>query len=151
MLSVYTLNRIVFKLLVVSLCGLISIFESSAKANEQDGIKSTQASEVKGSSITSKTPQKMTQTEFNFLLSRYIEQVNATKEVLDRGENKYDAKQQKQAFCRRIQAYTKVAEISQQNIELEMAPTMLMVAQQYLEKQHESFKNSGMTEQIFCK
>ena len=94
--------------------------------------------------------KKMTQAEYDQQIQKYTDQVNATKKILDNPDTQNDAKAQKQAFCSRIFAYQSIAQISQQNITLDLAPAMLMVANSFLERQKQSLTNSGMTEQVFC-
>ena len=94
--------------------------------------------------------QKLTQAQYDQQIEHYTAQVNATKLILDDPNAQSDASAQKQAFCSRIKAYHQIAELSKQNIELDMASAMLMIANNFIEKQHQSLVNSGMTEQVFC-
>lgn len=94
--------------------------------------------------------QKLTQAQYDQQIERYTAQVNATKLILDDPNAQSDASAQKQAFCSRIDAYRQIAELSKQNLELDMASSMLMIANNFIERQHQSLVNSGMTEQVFC-
>lgn len=94
--------------------------------------------------------QKLTQAQYDQQIERYTAQVNATKLILDDPNAQSDASAQKQAFCSRIDAYRQIAELSKQNLELDMASSMLMIAKNFIERQHQSLVNSGMTEQVFC-
>ena len=94
--------------------------------------------------------QKLTQAQYDQQIERYTAQVNATKLILDDPHTQSDASAQKQAFCSRIEAYRQIAELSKQNLELDMASSMLMIANHFIERQHQSLVNSGMTEHVFC-
>lgn len=94
-------------------------------------------------------PQALTQTQYNQLIAHFTKEVNATKKILDESENA-DASAQKQAFCARLNAYQHIAQLSQNNLQLETASVMLMVANQFLDRQKQSLVESGMTEQVFC-
>lgn len=94
--------------------------------------------------------QKLTQSQYDQQIERYTAQVNATKLILDDPHTQSDASAQKQAFCSRIEAYHQIAELSKQNLELDMASSMLMITKNFSERQHQSLVNSGMTEQVFC-
>lgn len=102
---------------------------------------------------TQETPtldnQSLTQEQYNHLITHFTDQVNATKKILDESENA-DATAQKQAFCSRLAAYQHIATLSKNNIQLETASVMLMIANQFLDRQKQSLLESGMTEQVFC-
>ncbi|WP_086206577.1 hypothetical protein [Acinetobacter sp. ANC 4648] len=94
--------------------------------------------------------QTLSQDQYNQLLQQYTAQVNETKKILDDPKVKFDAATQKQAFCTRLTAYQQIADMSKANITLESASIMLMAANSFLERQKQSFIDSGMTEQVFC-
>ncbi|WP_445115932.1 hypothetical protein [Acinetobacter sp. WZC-1] len=104
--------------------------------------------------------EKLTQQQYDDIMETYTDQVNRSKKILDHPAGQADAvrkdavhtdsETQKQAFCSRMQAYHQIAAISQQNAELDTAQMMLMIAQNYLEKQNQRLNDSGMTEQVFC-
>lgn len=93
--------------------------------------------------------QNLTQDQYNQLIDQFTNEVNATKKVLDESENA-DASAQKQAFCTRLYAYQQIADISKNNLNLDTANTMLIIANQFLERQKQSFIASGMTQEVFC-
>lgn len=93
--------------------------------------------------------QSLTQQQYNQLITHFTNQVNATKKILDQSENA-DATAQRQAFCSRLEAYQHIAALSKDNLQLETASVMLMVANQFLDRQKQSLIDSGMTEQVFC-
>lgn len=87
---------------------------------------------------------------FDLKLQQYIDVVNHTKTVLDDPNATPTALEQKQALCRRIQAYKNIVQLSQDHLELNSARLMSQVAQTFLERQDQSFKASAMSEQVFC-
>lgn len=93
--------------------------------------------------------QNLTQDQYNQLIDQFTNKVNATKKVLDESENA-DASAQKQAFCTRLYAYQQIADISKNNLNLDTANLMLIIANQFLERQQQSFVASGMTQEVFC-
>ncbi|WP_086191655.1 hypothetical protein [Acinetobacter sp. ANC 3832] len=93
---------------------------------------------------------KLTQVEYNQLIQQYTNQVNETKKILDEPEAHSNATMQKQAFCSRIEAYEHIAHLSKENTELETANIMFTIAHNFLERQKQSFIDSGMTAQVFC-
>ncbi|WP_010111477.1 hypothetical protein [Acinetobacter sp. P8-3-8] len=94
--------------------------------------------------------QKLTQDEYNKKIQEYTDQVNATKLVLDEPNSTTDAKQQKEAFCSRLDAYQNIALISKENIQLDTANMMFIIANNFLDRQKQSLKASGMTSEVFC-
>lgn len=94
--------------------------------------------------------QKLSQTQYDQRLQQYTVQINETKKVLDDPSAKSDAATQKHAFCTRLKVYQQIADMSQANIKLGGANIMLMAANSFLERQKQSFTDSGMTEQVFC-
>lgn len=94
--------------------------------------------------------QKLTQDEYNKKIQEYTDQVNATKLVLDEPNSMTDAKQQKEAFCSRLEAYQNIALISKENIQLDTANMMFMIANNFLDRQKQSLEASGMTSDVFC-
>ncbi|MFW1859010.1 hypothetical protein [Acinetobacter defluvii] len=93
--------------------------------------------------------QNLTQDQYSQLIDQLTNKVNATKKVLDESENA-DASAQKQAFCTRLYAYQQIADISKNNLNLDTANMMLIIANQFLERQKQSFVASGMTQEVFC-
>lgn len=93
--------------------------------------------------------QNLTQDQYNQLIDHFTNKVKATKKVLDESENA-DASAQKQAFCTRLYAYQQIADISKNNLNLDTANLMLIIANQFLERQKQSFVASGMTQEVFC-
>lgn len=93
--------------------------------------------------------QKLTQAQYDERIGYYTQEVNATKKILDEAEH-VDAAAQKHAFCNRIHAYQQIAEISKNNLQLDTANMMLLISQQFLERQKQSLTDSGMTEKVFC-
>lgn len=93
---------------------------------------------------------KLTQEQYNQRIQQYTNQVNATKPILDDENVKIDATEQGKAFCSRIDAYQEIAKLSQDNIGLETANMMLMIAENFLDRQRQSIEQSGMTLDVFC-
>ena len=93
---------------------------------------------------------KLTQVEYNQLIQQYTNQVNETKKILDEPEAHSNVTMQKQAFCSRIEAYEHIANLSKENTELETANIMFTIAHNFLERQKQTFIDSGMTAQVFC-
>lgn len=96
------------------------------------------------------THQKLMQSEYDQKIDQYTAQVNASKKFLDEPNSQVDANLQKQAFCSRLDAYQQIEKISKNNIELENANIMLMIANHFLQNQRQSLHDSGMTEKVFC-
>ena len=94
--------------------------------------------------------QKLTQDEYNNKIQEYTDQVNATKLILDEPNSTTDAKQQKEAFCSRLEAYQKISMISKENIQLDTANMMFIIANNFLDRQKQSLEASGMTSDVFC-
>lgn len=94
--------------------------------------------------------QKLTQDEYNNKIQEYTDQVNATKLILDEPNSTTDAKQQKEAFCSRLAAYQKISMISKENIQLDTANMMFIIANNFLDRQKQSLEASGMTSDVFC-
>ena len=94
--------------------------------------------------------QKLTQDEYNKKIQEYTDQVNATKLILDEPNSTTDAKQQKEAFCSRLEAYQKISMISKENIQLDTANMMFIIANNFLVRQKQSLEASGMTSDVFC-
>lgn len=93
--------------------------------------------------------QKLTQAEYDERIAYYTQEVNATKKILDESDQ-VDAVTQKKAFCSRMNAYQQIADISKNNAQLNTASIMLMISNQFLERQKQSLTDSGMTEKVFC-
>ena len=79
------------------------------------------------------------------------QKVNETKHILDEPDQNADAQSQRQALCQRLTAYEEIQKVSEENHELNMAPTMAMIAKSFLDRQAQSMNNSGMTTAVFCK
>lgn len=94
--------------------------------------------------------QHLTQEQYNQRIQMYTNQVNATKHILDEEDVKVDATEQRKAFCSRLEAYQGIAVLSQQNIELDTANMMSMIANNFLDRQKQSIEQSGMTLAVFC-
>ncbi|ELW77663.1 MULTISPECIES: hypothetical protein [Acinetobacter] len=95
--------------------------------------------------------QKLTQDEYNQRIQNYIAQVNATKQILDDEiMGNQDADQQRKAFCSRLEAYQGIAQISQENLQLDTANMMLMIANDFLDRQKQSMQISGVALEKFC-
>lgn len=95
--------------------------------------------------------QKLTQDEYNQRIQNYTAQVNATKQVLDDEiMGNQDADQQRKAFCSRLEAYQGIAQISQENLQLDTANMMLMIANDFLDRQKQSMQISGVALEKFC-
>ena len=101
-------------------------------------------------SFAEQMTQKLTQDEYNRKIKEYTDQVNATKLILDEPNTTTDSKQQKQAFCSRLEAYQKISMISKENIQLDTANMMFVIANNFLERQKQSLEASGMTKEVFC-
>lgn len=101
-------------------------------------------------SFADQMTQKLTQDEYNRKIQEYTDQVNATKLILDEPDAVTDAKQQKEAFCSRLEAYQNISMISKENIQLDTANMMFVIANNFLERQKQSFEASGMTSSVFC-
>ncbi|WP_151961148.1 hypothetical protein [Acinetobacter bereziniae] len=95
--------------------------------------------------------QKLTQDEYNQRIQNYTAQVNATKQILDDEiMGNQDADQQRKAFCSRLEAYQGNAQISQENLQLDTANMMLMIANDFLDRQKQSMQISGVALEKFC-
>ena len=105
---------------------------------------------VSAYSCADQTTQKLTQDEYNKKIQEYTDQVNATKLILDEPNSVTDTKQQKEAFCSRLEAYQKISMISKENIQLETANMMFVIANNFLDRQKQSLEASGMTSEVFC-
>ena len=101
-------------------------------------------------SFAEQMTQKLTQDEYNRKIKEYTDQVNATKLILDEPNTITNSKQQKQAFCSRLEAYQKISMISKENIQLDTANMMFVIANNFLERQKQSLEASGMTKEVFC-
>lgn len=95
--------------------------------------------------------QKLTQDEYNQRIQEYTDQVNSTKHILDEEiQTQQNAAQQRKAFCSRLEAYQAIAQISKENSQLETANMMLIIANNFLDRQKQSMQASGMTLEAFC-
>lgn len=95
--------------------------------------------------------QKLTQDEYNQRIQTYTAQVNATKQILDdEVTEEQDPNQQRKAFCSRLEAYRGIAQISQENLQLDTANMMLMIANDFLDRQKQSMQVSGAVLEKFC-
>ncbi|MCX5467401.1 hypothetical protein [Acinetobacter nematophilus] len=95
--------------------------------------------------------QKLTQDEYNQRIQKYTAQVNATKQILDdEVMEDQDPNQQRKAFCSRLEAYQGIAQISQENLQLDTANMMLMIAHDFLDRQKQSMQVSGAVLEKFC-
>ena len=95
--------------------------------------------------------QRLSQSAYDQFISAQTKIVNETKYILDEDDQKADAQTQRQAFCKRLKAYQDIQKVSEENSSLDMAPTMVMVAKSFLERQDQSLTQSGMTTNVFCK
>ena len=95
--------------------------------------------------------EKLSQADFDQFITEQTKIVNATKHILDEPDQNADAQSQRQALCQRLTAYQEIQKVSEENQELNMAPTMTMIAKSFLERQAQSMNNSGMTTAVFCK
>ncbi len=93
---------------------------------------------------------QLSQEQYNQRIQQYTDQVNATKHILDEDDLKVDATEQRKAFCSRLEAYQGIAALSQQNIGLDTANMMLIIANNFLDRQKQSIEQSGMTLAVFC-
>ena len=105
---------------------------------------------VSAQSFADQMTQKLTQDEYNRKIQEYTDQVNATKLILDEPNTITNSKQQKQAFCSRLEAYRNISMISKENIQLDTANMMFVIANNFLERQKQSLEASGMTSEVFC-
>lgn len=95
--------------------------------------------------------QKLTQDEYNQRIQNYTAQVNATKQILDDEiMGNQDPDQQRKAFCSCLEAYQGIAQISQENLQLDTANMMLMIANDFLDRQKQSMQISGVALEKFC-
>ena len=92
----------------------------------------------------------LSQAQFDQRIQMYTDQVNATKHILDEENVTVDATEQRRAFCSRLEAYQEIAELAQQNIGLDTANMMLIIANNFLDRQKQSMAQSGMTVGVFC-
>lgn len=93
----------------------------------------------------------LSQSAYDQFISAQTKIVNETKHILDEDDQKADAQTQRQAFCKRLKAYQDIQKVSEENSSLDMAPTMAMIAKNFLERQDQSLTQSGMTTNVFCK
>ena len=93
----------------------------------------------------------LSQSAYDQFISAQTKIVNETKHILDEDDQKADAQTQRQAFCNRLKAYQDIQKVSEENSGLKMAPTMSMIARNFLERQDQSLTQSGMTASVFCK
>lgn len=83
-------------------------------------------------------------------LNYWVQQVNATKAILDDVDVHPTAQQQKQALCQRIQAYQQIVQLTQQYPDAENAALLVSIAQLFLQRQQQSLQQSGMHISTFC-
>ena len=95
--------------------------------------------------------EPLSQSAYDQFISVQTKIVNETKHILDEDDQKADAQTQRQAFCNRLKAYEDIQKVSEENSDLSMAPTMAMIARNFLERQDQSLTKSGMTASVFCK
>ncbi|MFV5403423.1 hypothetical protein VXQ92_01670 [Acinetobacter sp. 228] len=95
--------------------------------------------------------EPLSQSAYDQFISAQTKIVNETKHILDEDDQKADAQTQRQAFCNRLKAYQDIQKVSEENSSLNMAPTMAMIARNFLERQDQSLTKSGMTASVFCK
>ncbi|ANF81760.1 hypothetical protein A3K93_05875 [Acinetobacter sp. NCu2D-2] len=93
---------------------------------------------------------QLTQAEYDQFIDVQTKIVNETKPILDQSNPDTSASAQREAFCLRLKAYENIKATSEENINLNMAPMMKIVAESYLSRQQESLTNSGMTTSVFC-
>ena len=93
---------------------------------------------------------KLSQAEYDQFIEVQTNIVNETKPILDEANPEVDATAQRDAFCARLTAYENIKKTSEENIELNMAAMMKIVADSFLSRQHDSLTQSGMTTQVFC-
>ena len=93
---------------------------------------------------------KMSQEQFNQSIQKYTDQVNATKHILDEENAQIEPKEQSKAFCSRLNAYQNIARISKGNLELDTAKMMLIIANNFLDRQKQSLEQSGISLDTFC-
>lgn len=101
-------------------------------------------------SFAEPSTQKLTQEQYDQRIQTYTDQVNETKHILDEEHSTITAIEQHQAFCSRLDAYQAIARISKENLELNTANMMLMIANNFLDRQKQSIEQSGMTLERFC-
>lgn len=101
-------------------------------------------------SFAEPSTQKLTQEQYDQRIQTYTDQVNETKHILDEAHSTITAIEQHQAFCSRLDAYQAIARISKENLELDTANMMLMIANNFLDRQKQSIEQSGMTFERFC-
>ncbi|MFW2096754.1 MULTISPECIES: hypothetical protein [unclassified Acinetobacter] len=101
-------------------------------------------------SFAEQSTQKLTQEQYDQRIQIYTDQVNVTKHILDEDQSTITAAEQHKAFCSRLDAYQTIARISKENLELDTANMMLMIANNYLDRQKQSIEQSGMTLELFC-
>lgn len=101
-------------------------------------------------SFAEPSTQKLTQEQYDQRIQTYTDQVNETKHILDEAHSTITAIEQHQAFCSRLDAYQAIARISIENLELNTANMMLMIANNFLDRQKQSIEQSGMTLERFC-
>lgn len=101
-------------------------------------------------SFAESSTQKLTQEQYDQRIQTYTDQVNATKHILDEAHSTITAIEQHQAFCSRLDAYQAIARISKENLELDTANMMLVIANNFLDRQKQSIEQSGMTLERFC-
>ncbi|KQX03709.1 hypothetical protein ASC84_03120 [Acinetobacter sp. Root1280] len=101
-------------------------------------------------SFAEPSTQKLTQEQYDQCIQTYTDQVNETKHILDEAHSTITAIEQHQAFCSRLDAYQAIARISIENLELNTANMMLMIANNFLDRQKQSIEQSGMTLERFC-
>ena len=92
----------------------------------------------------------LSEAEFNQNLQIQIDIVNQTKSILDDPNLSSSLKEQGKALCQRIQAYQKVAALSEDYPQFETSSFYQMVAKRYLAQQKQSFEASGMNISSFC-
>ncbi|MFW2081040.1 hypothetical protein ACNPQK_08690 [Acinetobacter guillouiae] len=101
-------------------------------------------------SFAEPSTQKLTQEQYDQRIQTYTDQVNETKHILDEAHSTITAIEQHQAFCSRLDAYQAIARISKENLELDTANMMLVIANNFLDRQKQSIEQSGMTFERFC-
>jgi uncharacterized protein YeaC (DUF1315 family) len=95
--------------------------------------------------------EKLPQADYDRFIAQQTKIVNETKQILDQPDSHAGTHSQRQAFCQRLTAYQAIQNVSEENQELDLAPTMAMIARNFLERQSQSMNASGMTTAVFCK
>jgi hypothetical protein len=93
---------------------------------------------------------QLSQQVYDQKMQHYRDVINLSKKILDDPSSVADTETKSRSFCERMHAYKQIEKLSNENRSLDMAPVMLMAAQNFLERQQKSLSNSGINSEYMC-